>query len=61
MLRKPLYTEKTPFEAFARGGITAAVSAGLGKIGEQMGWEMEVTDPDTGQTTTRPIPTVVQN
>lgn len=50
-----------PLEAFARGGITAAVSAGLGKIGEQMGWEMEVTDPDTGQTTTRPIPNVVKN
>lgn len=55
-----LYGED-PFEAFVRGGVTAAVSAGLGKIGEQMGWEMEVTDPDTGQTTTRAIPTVVQN
>ena len=50
-----------PLEAFARGGLTAAVSAGLGKIGEQMGWEMEVTDPETGQTTTKAIPNVVKN
>ena len=55
-----LYGED-PLEAFARGGLTAAVSAGLGKIGEQMGWEMEITDPDTGETTTRTIPNVVQN
>ena len=50
-----------PLEAFVRGGITAAVSAGLGEIGERMGWEMEITDPDTGITTTRVIPNVVQN
>jgi len=55
-----LYGED-PLEAFARGGLTAAVSAGLGKIGEQMGWEMEVTDPETDQTTTKAIPNVVKN
>ena len=50
-----------PFEAFARGGVTAGVSAGLGKIGQQLGWEMEVTNPETGQTTTKAIPNVVKN
>jgi len=55
-----LYGED-PLEAFARGGITAAVSAGMGKIAEQIGFEVEVTDPDTGQTTTRALPNVVKN
>ena len=55
-----LYGED-PLEAFARGGLTAAVSAGMGQIAEQIGFEVEVTDPATGQTTTRPIPNVVKN
>ena len=55
-----LYGED-PFEAFARGGITAAVSAAMGKIGEKIGFESTVTDPVTGKTTTRTIPNVVQN
>ena len=55
-----LYGED-PLEAFARGGITAAVSAGMGQIAEQIGFEVDVTDPDTGQTTTRAIPNVVKN
>ena len=50
-----------PLKAFARGGLTAAVSAGLGQIGEQLGWEVEITNPDTGQRTTQAIPNVVQN
>ena len=50
-----------PFEAFARGGVTAGVSAGLGKIGQQLGWEIEATNPETGQTTTKAIPNVVKN
>lgn len=33
-----LYGED-PFEAFARGGISAAVSAAMGKIGEKIGFE----------------------
>jgi hypothetical protein len=55
-----LYGED-PFEAFARGGISAAVSAAMGKIGEKIGFESTVTDPATGKTTTRTIPNVVQN
>jgi hypothetical protein len=55
-----LYGED-PFEAFARGGISAAVSAAMGKIGEKIGFESTVTDPVTGKTTTRTIPNVVQN
>ena len=55
-----LYGED-PFEAFARGGISAAVSAAMGKIGEKIGFESTVTDPTTGKTTTRTIPNVVQN
>ncbi len=55
-----LYGED-PFEAFVRGGISAAVSAGMGKIGEKIGFESTVTDPATGKTTTRAIPNVVQN
>ena len=55
-----LYGED-PFEAFARGGISAAVSAAMGKIGEKIGFESTVTDPATSKTTTRTIPNVVQN
>jgi len=50
-----------PLEAFARGGIQAAVSAGMGKIAEQVGFDIEVTDPKTGKVTTQPLPNVVQN
>ena len=50
-----------PLDAFVRGGVTAAVSAGIGKISEQVGWEVEVTDPSTGVTSTRMLPNVVQN
>ena len=50
-----------PLEAFARGGLQAAVSAGMGKIAEQVGFDIEVTDPNTGKVTTQPLPNVVQN
>ncbi len=55
-----LYGED-PMEAFLRGGISAGVAAGLGKIQESMGFEVQVKDPDTGKVTTKPIPNTVSN
>ena len=50
-----------PMEAFLRGGLAVGISAGLGKIQESIGFEVQVKDPDTGKVTTRPIPNVVSN
>ena len=50
-----------PIEAFLRGGLTAGISAGLGRIQESIGFEVQVKDPDTGRVTTRPIPNTVSN
>jgi len=50
-----------PMEAFLRGGLAAGISAGLGKIQESIGFEVQVKDPDTGKVTTRPIPNTVSN
>ena len=50
-----------PLEAFARGGLQAGVAAGLGAIADEIGWEIEVTDPDTGATSIKPMPNVVKN
>jgi hypothetical protein len=50
-----------PMQAFLRGGLSAGVSAGLGKIQESLGFEVQVKDPDTGRVTTKPIPNTVSN